>query len=92
MNAPARKPQDAGTITAALLSLVVALEGIPAGSPAGAAYTAAIRRRGEDLAAAGGVEALREARAAAIAAAPDRAETRAALIDAAWAAVPGWIA
>lgn len=89
---PARKPQDPAAIAAALLSLVVALEGIPAGSPAGAAYTAAIRRRGEDLAAAGGVEALREARTAAIAAAPDRAETRAALIDAAWSTVPGWTA
>lgn len=88
----ARKPQDAATITAGLLALLTALEGIPAGSPAGAAYTAALRRRGEDLAVAGGVESLRDARTAAIAAAPDCAEARAALIDAAWATLPGWTA
>ena len=85
------KPQDASTITAALLALLTALEGIPAGSPAGAAYTAALRRRGEELAAIGGLEALRNARVVALAAAaPDHAEARAALIDAAWSTVPGW--
>ncbi|TGD91806.1 hypothetical protein [Methylobacterium nonmethylotrophicum] len=85
-----RKPQDASTITAALLALLTALEGIPAGSPAGAAYTAAIRRRGEELAAVGGAEALRSAHAVVLAAAPDQAETRAALIDSAWSTIPGW--
>lgn len=86
MSAPARKPQDPATITAGLLALLGALNGAPAGSPAGAAYTAALRRRGEDLAVAGGVEALREARAAAVTVSPDYA----AAIDAAWASVPGW--
>lgn len=80
----ARKPDDAATITAAVLSILTALDGTPAGSPAGAAYTAALRRRGEDLAALDGVEALREVQAAALAAAPEHAEARTALIDAAW--------
>ena len=93
MRSPAREPQDASTITAALLAILTALEGIPAGSPAGAAYTAAVRRCGEELATIGGVEALRNARAVALAAvAPDQAEARAALIDAAWSTVPGWTA
>jgi len=86
-----RKPHDASTITAALLALLTALEGIPAGSPAGAAYTAAIRRRGEELAAVGGADALRSAHAAALAAAPEQAETRTAALDAAWMTIPGWI-
>lgn len=63
----ARKPQDAATVTAAVLSILDALAGTPAGSPAGNAYVSALRRRGEDLAALGGVEALRDARAAAVA-------------------------
>ncbi len=62
----ARPPQDAATITAGLLAILNALAGAPAGSPAAGAFVSALRRRGEDLAAAGGVEALREARAAAI--------------------------
>lgn len=88
----ARKPQDASTVTAALLALLTALEGIPAGSPAGAAYTAAIRRRGEELAAVGGADALRTAHAAALDAAPERAATRIAVLEAAWLTVPGWTA
>ena len=87
--APAgRKPQDPAAVRAGLLALLVALDGAPAGSPAASAYTAALRRRGEDLAALGGVEALREARAAAVAASPDHAAT----IDAAWSSIPGWAA
>ncbi len=86
----ARKPQDASTITTALLALLMALEGIPAGSPAGAAYTAAIRRRGEELAAVGGLDALRAAHAAALDAVAEQAEARAAVLDAAWMTVPGW--
>ncbi len=86
----ARKPQDASTITTALLSLLTALEGIPAGSPAGAAYTAAIRRRGEELAAVGGHGALRAAHAAVLDAALEQADARAAVLDAAWITIPGW--
>ncbi|BCM88103.1 hypothetical protein [Methylobacterium indicum] len=92
MPAPARKPQDPAAIRAGLLALLVALDGTPAGSPAAAAYVSALRRRGEDLAAAAGIEALHEARTAALAAAPDRAEARATAIDAAWSTVPGWTA
>ncbi len=88
--ATARKPQEPAAIRAGLLALIAALAGAPAGSPAAGAYTAAVRRRGEELAAIGGVHALREARAAAIASAPDRSEARGALIDAAWSSIPGW--
>ncbi|OAS20780.1 hypothetical protein [Methylobacterium platani] len=92
MATPPRKPQDTATVTAAVLSILSALAGAPAGSPAAGAFVSALRRRGEDLAGLGGVEALREARAAAIAADPAHAETRAGLIDSAWATVPGWTA
>lgn len=88
----ARKSQDAATIMAGLLSLLRALDGLPVDSLASAAYIAALRRRGEDLAAVGGIAALREARTAAIAAMPAHAEVRASLIDAAWTSVPGWTA
>ncbi|WP_053220807.1 hypothetical protein [Methylobacterium indicum] len=84
----ARKSQDAATITAGLLAILDALAGAPAGSPAVGAFVSALRRRGEDLAAVGGVEALREARAAAVAVSPNHA----AVIDAAWSAIPGWTA
>lgn len=84
-----RKLQDTSTITAALLALLTALEGIPAGSPAGAAYTTAIRR-GEELAAVDGAEALRTAHAAALGAAPERAEARTIVLNAAWMTIPGW--
>ncbi len=90
MKAAARKPQDAATITVGLLAILDALAGAPIGSPAAGAYTAAVRRRGEELAAIGGVHVLREARAAAIASAPDRNEARGALIDAAWSSILGW--
>lgn len=85
-----RKPQDAATITAGLLALLTALDGTPPGSLAGAAYTAALRRRGEDLAAIGGRDALHQVRLAAAAAAPARAEARTALINTAWSTIPGW--
>ncbi len=58
MSAAPRKPQDPAVIQAGLLSLLKALNGLPADSLAGAAYISALRRRGEDLAALGGVEAL----------------------------------
>lgn len=89
MAAP-RKPQDPAAITAGLLALLDALAGAPPGSPAAGAFVSALRRRGEELAAVGGVEALRDARAAAIASVPDRKEARCALIDAAWRSIPGW--
>ena len=89
MRSTAREPDDAATITAAVLSILTALDRTPAGSPAATAYTAALRRRGEDLAALGDVEALRDARAAALAAAPEHAEARATLIDAAWSTLLG---
>ncbi len=87
---PQPQPQDASTITTALLALLTALEGIPAGSPARAAHTAAIRRRGEELAAVGGHGALRAAHAAALGAAPKQADARATALDAAWMTIPGW--
>lgn len=83
-----RKPQDAAAVVSAILSILDALAGTPPGSPAGNAYISALRRRGEDLAALGGVDALHAARAAAVAASPDHAGT----INAAWNSIPGWAA
>ncbi|MBK3400825.1 hypothetical protein [Methylobacterium ajmalii] len=87
MAAP-RKPQDAATIAASLAALLDALAGAPPGSPAAGAFVSALRRRGEELAAVGGVEALHEARTAALATSPSHA----AVLDGAWATIPGWTA
>ena len=80
------KPQDTAAVKAAILSILAALAGAPAGSPAAGAFLSALRRRGEELSAIGGIEALREVRAVAIAASSDHA----AAIDGAWSSIPGW--
>lgn len=69
---------------AAVLSLVAAVETQPAG-PATKAYRAAIRRKGEEAAAAGGNEGLEAVRRRVCDAAPDRAERRERILTEAWA-------
>ena len=58
--------------------------------PAAVAFRAAIRRRGTEIAQAGGREAMAHVLAELLRLAPDRAETRKAVVTAAWSAVPGW--
>ncbi len=72
-----------GTV-AALLALIAAVETQPVG-PATKAYRAAIRRKGEEAAAAGGSGALEAVRHQICATAPDRAERRERILAEAWA-------
>ena len=73
-----------------LISLIVAIESQHAAGPALKAFSAAIRRKGEEAVAAGGSEAMEAVMKIVRDAAPDRAERREALIDAAWSGLPGW--
>lgn len=72
-----------------LITIVAAAETQPAG-PATKAYRAAIRRKGEEIAASGGSEALEAVLRQVCDAAPDRAERRERLLTEAWAGLPGW--
>ena len=73
-----------------LVYLVAAIESQPSAGPAVKAFRTAIRRKGEEAAAAGGSEAMEAVLQIVRDAAPDRAERREALIEAAWADLPGW--
>jgi len=83
----ANGPED---VTASLLALLGAIEGQPHGSPAAGAYRAALRRKGEALTVAGGTVMLLDALARVQASSPKRAKAREAILDAAWAGLPGW--
>ena len=74
----------------ALIYLVAAIESQPSAGPAVKAFRSAIRRKGEEAAAAGGREAMDAVLKIVQDAAPDRAERREALIDAAWSGLPEW--
>ncbi|MCC0808696.1 hypothetical protein FPV16_21220 [Methylobacterium sp. W2] len=88
---PAPSSSDIGTsIGQALLALVVVVEGKPSAGPAVKAYQTAIRRKGEEAAAAGGSEAMQEALRVMIDADPDRAQQRDRIVRKAWADLPGW--
>ena len=78
------------SIEVSLLALLVAIEGLPAGSPAGKAYRSAIQRKGWELTGIGGAEAMEYALVRARQDAPDRAAAREAIITAAWTGIPGW--
>lgn len=77
------------TIETALLSILAAAERHSAGTPAATAFTAAIRRKGEELITISG-EALDDVLACIRAAAPEKAPQRERLLDAAWAGLFGW--
>jgi hypothetical protein len=89
--APAAKVQSGiiEPVVVALLSLIAAVETQPTG-PATKAYRAAIRRKGEEAAAAGGSEVLEAVLSQVCDAAPDRAERREQILSEAWAGLPGW--
>ena len=74
---------------AAIVALLRAVEGLPPDSPAASAYRAAIRRKGEALAAEGPPDALAHAVTLIRIEAPSLAEHRAAVLTAAWAGLPG---
>jgi hypothetical protein len=73
-----------------MLSLVAAVESQPTAGPAVKAFQAAIRRKGEEAAAAGGREAMEAALKSVVNAAQDRSERRESIIDKAWAGLNGW--
>ena len=74
----------------ALIYLVVAIESRPSAGPVVKAFRTAIRRKGEEAAAAGGSEVMEAVLKIVQDAAPDRAQRREVLIDAAWAGLPEW--
>jgi hypothetical protein len=85
--APVAQPERNAAVDAAvtaLLSLVAAVETQPAG-PAAKAYRAAIRRKGEEAAAAGGSAVLKAVLRRVCDAAPDRADRRERILTEAWA-------
>lgn len=84
--APA-SPEQLGAATVALL---VAIEGLPQGSPAAGAYRSALRRKGQDLVDGAGPAALADVLARVRTDAPDRADAREAILAGAWAGLPGW--
>lgn len=88
--AAASSPPSPETLAASVAALIVAIEGQPEGAPAAGAYRAALRRKGHDLAAGGGAPALADVLARVRAPVPERADARAAILDAVWAGLPGW--
>lgn len=84
--APASPPEQ---LTASILSLVSSIERHDPGAPAALAFRSALRRKGQDLADAGGPTALADMLARIRAADSDRADAREAVITAAWADLPG---
>lgn len=89
---PVKPPweETAATVGGALVYLVAAIENQPAAGPAVKAFRTAIRRKGEEAAAAGGREGMEAVLKIVRDAAPDRAERREALIDAAWTGLADW--
>lgn len=84
---PLAAPEDIAT---SLLPVLGAIEGLSDSSPAAGAYRAALRRKGEALAQAGGTAALLDALARVRAADPARADARETALAVAWAGIPGW--
>lgn len=80
----------ATVIGQALLALVIVVEGQSSAGPAVKAYQAAIRRNGEEAAAAGEIDAMEAALRFVIDGDPDRAKRRESIILKAWAGLPGW--
>ena len=83
-------PDAANPIGTALLALVIVVEGQPSAGPAVKAYQTAIRRNGEEAAAAGGREAMEAALRLVMDDDPDRAGRRESIINKAWAGLPEW--
>ena len=80
--------ENAVVVGQALLALVIVSQS-PAG-PAARAYQAAIRRNGEEAAAAGGSDAMEAALQFVSDAAPEHSERRESIISKAWTGLPGW--
>ncbi|RZK88496.1 MAG: hypothetical protein EOO66_17960 [Methylobacterium sp.] len=87
---PAPPPDAPERIAAATIALLAAIEGAPAASPAATAYRSALRRKGQDLAKAGGPSALADVLARVRTANTARADAREAVLTAAWAGLAGW--
>ena len=88
--AAAPPPDSPERIGAATIALLTAIEGAPSGSPAATAFRSALIRKGRDLAAAGGPAALADVLTRVRMADPARADARDAIVDEAWAGLPGW--
>ena len=88
--AATQPPASPEQIGAATITLLAAIEGAPAGSPAAAAYRSALRRKGQALAEAGGPAALADVLTRVRTADTARADARDAIVDEAWAGLLGW--
>lgn len=76
-------------LAASILVVLAGIERHDPGAPAALAFRSALRRKGQDLADAGGPAALADMLARIRAADPGRADAREAVITAAWAGLPG---
>lgn len=83
-------PSSVDPAVEALTAMLAAMERPDAGSAAVNAYHTAIRRKGVEIAAELGVEALNDAYAAIRHQAPDRSGRREAVLNSAWSDLPGW--
>lgn len=78
------------TLEASLLALLTASERHEPDAPAATAFRSAMRGRGGDALAAGGIEAADYLLARVRQADPTKADVREAIIDVAWSGLPGW--
>jgi hypothetical protein len=82
--------ENAVVIGQALLALVIVVESQSPAGPAARAYQAAIRRNGEEAAAAGGSDAMEATLQFVRDAAPEHAEHRESIISKSWTGLLGW--
>ncbi|WP_342111266.1 hypothetical protein [Methylobacterium sp. SI9] len=79
------EPSTPEQLAASILVVLAGIERHPSGAPAALAFRSALRRKGQDLADAGGAAALADMLARIRAADLDRADARETVITAAWA-------
>ena len=78
------------TLETSLLALLTAAERHEPTAPAALAFRSAMRGRGRDALAAGGIEAAEYLLSRIRQDDPAKADVREAIIDVAWAGLPGW--
>lgn len=83
-------PSPVASSVDALTTILAALERPDTGSAAANAFHAAIRRKGTEMVEEFGIEALNDAYAVIRHQAPDRSGRREAVLNSAWAGLPGW--
>ncbi|MCJ2084892.1 hypothetical protein MKK88_02640 [Methylobacterium sp. E-005] len=82
------EPSTPEQLATSILMVLAGIERHTPGAPAALAFRSALRRKGQDLAEAGGPTALADMLARIRATDPDRADARETVITAAWAGLP----